>query len=431
MKNNRKTLGRMAILLALALSAALMISAGAASLPAAEIDEIFSVETDKSQVESPITRAVDMVRDSMVGVNNYRTIASTNRDFGFGFGGMPRARQQVFMGSGVVISRYGHILTNYHVIEGADRVTVTYGTKEAEATVVVSDENLDAAVLLVPGIDLEPVQLGDSDQLQVGEWAIVVGNPLGQEFERTVSLGVVSAFDREVESDLTDRYGRRDTVTRVMIQVDAAINSGNSGGGLFNVLGQLQGIPTMKYVRQGGSPFGFGFGLTAPSVDNIGMCIPINSAKPLIRQALEKYDGESVSPAEIIDHSEEAAAAADASKPRIGVQVDTLNPNSSLMRSGQLPRGAVVMRVETGSPADQAGLQPGDILVEANGVLVDSAQALVGELAGKQVGDRIEVKYFRAEGLMDIIQGNKEPSELGKGEYATVTMELKVLDQNL
>ncbi len=433
MRSNNRLFKVLAVALAAVLSLALLISAAAGSLPATEIDQIINVQTDKSQVESPITKAVDQVRESVVGVTNYSTISSRTGGYNFYFGGQfggnaPRTRQAVFTGSGTVISAYGHILTNYHVIEGADRVTVTYGTKEAEATVVATDEALDAAVLLVPGIEMAPVSLGDSDQLQVGEYAIVVGNPLGQEFERTVSLGVVSAFDREVESEQTDRYGRRDNVTRTMVQVDAAINSGNSGGGMFNVLGQLQGIPTMKYVSRS-SPFGFGG--SGASIDNIGMAIPINAAKPLIREALEKYDGENVTPAAVVDHSEESQAAADASKPRIGVRVDTINPSSSLMTSGRLPRGAVVMQVEPGSPAEVAGIKAGDILVEADDVVVDSAQSLVNELRDKKAGDSVEIKYYRAEGLMDIIEGNKPASELGSGEYATATMELKVLEEAL
>ena len=107
---------------------------------------------------------------------------------------------------------------------------------------MATDPELDIAVLQVPDLNLPAVPLGDSDKLQIGEWAIVIGNPLGEEFERTVTLGVVSALDREVKDSAVDRYGRRYAKTNQMIQVDAAISSGHSGGGMFNVLGKLQGI---------------------------------------------------------------------------------------------------------------------------------------------------------------------------------------------
>ena len=128
--------------------------------------------------------------------------------------------------------------------------------------------------------------------------------PLGQEFDRTVTVGVVSAFNREMQGQRTDRYGRRGTVTNEMIQVDAAINSGNSGGGLFNTLGQLQGIPSAK-LDSSRSFF------ATTQIDNIGMCLPINAAKPLIREALEKYDDSTVTKAVVTDNSEETGPADD------------------------------------------------------------------------------------------------------------------------
>ena len=122
-----------------------------------------------------------------------------------------------------MISEYGHILTNYHVVEDASRVTVSDGENEYDATVVVSDESKDVAVLLCPELKATPATLGDSDKLQAGEWAIVIGNPLGEDFFRSTTVGVVSALEREVETDSTDKYGRKTTTTNSMIQVDAAI----------------------------------------------------------------------------------------------------------------------------------------------------------------------------------------------------------------
>ena len=114
------------------------------------------------------------------------------------------------------------------------------------ARLVAYDESLDIAIVYATGLDLPAVTLGDSDTLQVGDWAINIGNPLG--FTKTTTVGVVSALNRAIESESYDKYGRKSTITNAMIQVDAAINSGNSGGGMFNVNGELMGIPTLKYT---------------------------------------------------------------------------------------------------------------------------------------------------------------------------------------
>jgi len=325
-----------------------------------------------------------------------------------------------------VISEYGHILTNNHVIQGASRITVTFGTKEAEAQLIVTDEALDVAVLLVPGIGLKPVELGDSDSIQVGEWAIVIGNPLGQEFDRSVTIGVVSAYDRSIQGSGNDRYGRRTTVTNSMIQTDAAISSGNSGGGMFNMLGQLQGIPTLKYDS---SPNMYS---NSPSIDNIGMCVPINTAKPLIRQALEQYNADTVQAAKIEDKDAEAAADEDTlNRPRLGITVGTLNPSFSASVSGGLPNGAYVREVEAGSPAEKAGLQPGDIIVEVNETIITDQQVLIDTLSGFKEGDKVELTYFRAPGLAQVVDGSADVNTVQEGDYATTSAELKIISKAL
>ena len=231
----RMYLGIVAVLLAVVMIGATVISANAATngLTESEIDEIVNTTTDQSKIDSPFLNVVNNVRNSVVGVNNYAT-STSYYGYGFGYGyGQPETRESLRgTGSGVVITEYGHVLTNYHVVDGASRVTVTTGTdeEEHEATVVGYDAELDIAVLEVKNLNLEPVQLGDSDALQVGEWAIVIGNPLGERFSRSVSVGVVSGLGREVTDRSMDKYGRISTVTNTMIQTDAAINSGNSGG---------------------------------------------------------------------------------------------------------------------------------------------------------------------------------------------------------
>ncbi len=197
--------------------------------------------TDAVSVQSPFTNVARLVSKSVVGVNNY-------------IGGELAA-----MGSGVVISDK-YILTNYHVIEGADRLLIFNAGKEVQATVSAYDREMDAAVLYAKQLDAVSAKIGDSDALKVGEWMICVGNPLSEELRGTVTAGIVSALGREISQNES------------MIQTDAAINSGNSGGGLFNTSGELIGIPTMKY--------------TGAAVEGIGLAIPINCVKPLIQKAM-------------------------------------------------------------------------------------------------------------------------------------------------
>ena len=226
-------------------------------------------------VTSPFTEAIKEVKSSVVGVSNYQMVRySTGGSWSWGFGydrGESTIQEvEAATGSGVVIAE-DTVLTNFHVVEGASSLKITTGDNEFDATLLAYDENLDVAILKADGLNLPAVTLGDSDTLQVGDWAICIGNPLGEQLAGTTTVGIVSALNREVSSTTTDKYGLRGTVTNTMIQVDAAINSGNSGGGMFSVNGELMGIPTLKYT---GSAF------SGNTVEGIGMCIPINAAKP-------------------------------------------------------------------------------------------------------------------------------------------------------
>lgn len=430
MKKNNKIMGFVAVLLAAVMIAGAILSAQAAgTLSSSDIDKIVNTETDASLVANPFTAAVAAVRDSVVLVNNYQTTTYNNNSYGFfygygygnpygnGRGGTTSREQLAGTGSGTVISEYGHILTNYHVVEDASRVTVSDGENEYDATVVVSDESKDIAVLLCPELKATPVTLGDSDKLQAGEWAIVIGNPLGEDFFRSTTVGVVSALEREVETDSTDKYGRKTTTTNSMIQVDAAINSGNSGGGMFNVLGQLMGIPSLKYTSSY---------MSQASIDNIGMCIPINVAKPLIREALEKYDGESVS-----KYLEDKAKEADLnttgddvdSKPRLGVTVQTLDSTNNAVARQILPKGCLVTKVEDNSAAAAAGIQAGDIIVDVDGTVITSSEGLQEIIFSHAEGDTVQVKVYRAENVLDA----KYISDIGDGEYIDMSVTLKVV----
>ncbi len=418
MKRRNFVFGGLAVLLIITMIAVAVASAATGTLSSDEINALIDTTTDAEKVTSPFITVANNVRDSIVGVNNYTTVTSSyGYGFGYGFGDRGRSEERESLsstGSGVAISKYGHILTNYHVVEGATRVTVTVAGDESEhvAEVVGYDADLDIAILLVPGLEIEPVPLGDSDALQVGEWAIVIGNPLGEEFARTVTVGVVSALDREVTDTSYDRYGRASNITNTMIQVDAAINSGNSGGGMFNVLGQLQGIPARKYSANSY--------YSSTTIDNIGMCIPINVAKPLMREVLTAYNADDAA-----KKASEQSAASSSVKPRLGVTVGTTN--SSMSR--KLPIGAIVRNVEEDSPAQEGGLQVGDVIVEVDGEIISGSSALVSKIGGYKEGDVIAVKVYRAEGAADAIGENTiDLTKIGDGEYIDLKVTLRVIE---
>ena len=400
-------------------SVAFAMSADEAKQAAASV---VNTTTDQSKVTSPFIDVVKSVQGSVVGVNNYQNYTVNNYSpyygfggFGFGFGGgsgrgsnrssSETTEKLTSTGSGVVV--YDHVvLTNYHVVEDATRLTLSILNSDDEiaATVVAYDESLDVAVVYAPDLNLTPVALGDSDQLQVGEWSICIGNPLSDKLRGTVTVGIISALDRQINSTTTtDKYGLKRQVTNSMIQTDAAINSGNSGGGMFNVLGQLMGIPSMKISNNS-------YYSSSATIEGIGLVIPINAAKPLIEEAITKVlTGDVTAPA-AEDNSTRVVSTGD--KPLLGVTISPLNTsNDYRVYTGQLPTGMQVIEVVDGAPAAAAGIQVNDIIVEVDGVLADTATHVQQTLASHNFGDTISVKVYRAEG-MDNADG-----EVGEGEY--------------
>ena len=371
-------------------------------------------------VTSPFTEAIKEVKSSVVGVSNYQMVRySTGGSWSWGFGydrGESTTQEvEAATGSGVVIAE-DTVLTNFHVVEGASSLKVTTGDNEFNATLLAYDENLDVAILKADGLNLPAVTLGDSDTLQVGDWAICIGNPLGEQFAGTTTVGIVSALNREVSSTTTDKYGLRGTVTNAMIQVDAAINSGNSGGGMFSVNGELMGIPTLKYT---GSAF------SGNTVEGIGMCIPINAAKPLIEDVLSgKVTGNATAGA-----NTNASGNTDLlnGKPRMGITITGINTASTAVRTGQLPNGVYVTEVEEGSPAAEAGMQAADIIVDADNTVITSTSQLQEIIAEKNAGDTVEIKVYRVPGLADLTDADEIP----EGEYITMTVTLEVVDSSV
>ncbi|MDD3335346.1 MAG: trypsin-like peptidase domain-containing protein [Eubacteriales bacterium] len=425
MRNNeskKSFLGYIAITLALA-----VVITGTTALikmnPTADAEAV-TVSENATVVSSPFTEAVQKVRGSVVGVNNYTTYSSRNSYYGYGYGygfgngsgssnGDDSSRQVLQgSGSGVVIAK-GYVLTNYHVVEDATMLEVTMGDQTYSATVAGTDETLDLAVLKVDNLDIEPVVLGDSDVLNVGDWAICIGNPLS--FTGTTTVGVISALNREISNNTTDAYGLRTNDVNLMIQTDAAINAGNSGGGMFNVAGELVGVPSMKYT---GSYY------SSSTVEGIGMAIPINVAKPLIEQVVS---GQTVSGS--ADSTESSGstnnAAIAAVKPRIGVTVTNINSSSAVVANGYLPNGVYVKEVESGSPAEKAGLKVGDIIVDVDGTVISSSNQMISILQAKNVGDTATLKIYRANVNLE------EPIEdytTITGDYIDLTVELAMLD---
>ena len=371
-------------------------------------------------ITSPFTEAIKEVKSSVVGVSNYQMVrystgGSWNWGFGYDRGESTTQEVEAATGSGVVIAE-DTVLTNFHVVEDASSLKVTTGDDEFDATLLAYDENLDVAILKADGLNLPAVTLGDSDTLQVGDWAICIGNPLGEQFAGTTTVGIVSALNREVSSTTTDKYGLRGTVTNTMIQVDAAINSGNSGGGMFSVNGELMGIPTLKYT---GSAF------SGNTVEGIGMCIPINAAKPLIEDVLNgKVTGNATAGA-----STNASGNTDLlnGKPRMGITITGINTSSTAVRTGQLPNGVYVTEVEEGSPAAEAGMQAADIIVDADNTVITSTSQLQEIIAEKNAGDTVEIKVYRVPGLADLTDADEIP----EGEYITMTVTLEVVDSSV
>lgn len=425
----RKVMGGIALGLTCAMIGA-GVTATTRNMSASAETTTLSSSTTTTVVTSPFTEAVAKVRDSVVGVSNYQKVRYStygNSYFGYGFGyGSGRGNNDVeekeelsSTGSGVVIGE-GFVLTNYHVVEDASslRVTVTddsNNTTEYAATLVAYDESLDIAIVYATDLDLPAVTLGDSDSLQVGDWAICIGNPLG--FSKTTTAGIVSALNRSVESSSTDKYGRTSTTSNAMIQVDAAINSGNSGGGMFSVTGELMGIPTLKYT---GSYY------SGSTVEGIGMCIPINSAKPLIEKVL---NGEiTFTAAEALDSDDDEDSTSSSGtnlvgKPRMGITMSNL-ANSAALQSGQIPKGVYVVNVEENSPAEKAGMQVGDIIVDVDDTVITSTTELSAKVAEYEAGDTLKIKVYRVPGITDLTGSDDIPD----GEYIDLEVTLEIID---
>ena len=256
-------------------------------------------------------------------------------------------------GSGFIISSDGYILTNFHVIESSNSVTVTtYDGTEYDAEIIGYDQSMDIAVLKIDAKELVPVVLGRSETLNVGDDVIAIGNPLG-ELTFSLTRGVVSALDRQVTLS--------GNVTMELIQTDCAINSGNSGGALFNMYGEVVGITNAKYSSSS----------SGASIDNIGFAIPVDDIRDIVDSIIT--NGYIV-------------------KPYIGVSVSTVSNEAT---GYGLPGGASVQQIAEGSPAEKAGLQVNDIITAVNGTEISSSGELVEIVGNCAPGDELTLSVYR------------------------------------
>ena len=282
----------------------------------------------------------------------------------------PESRQVHGAGSGVIISADGYILTNNHVVEGAKEVVVTVGEKEEyKASVIGRDPKTDLAVLkIAPKENLPAAVLGDSAQLNVGDWVLAIGNPFG--LSHTVTTGIVSAKGRVIGAGPYDNF----------IQTDASINPGNSGGPLYNLKGEVVGINTAII------PYGQG----------IGFAIPIDTAKPLIPQLVAKGE---------------------VTRGYLGVNIQPLTPDLAKAMKVEGTKGALVSNVVPDSPAAKGGMQTGDVIVSFDKKAVEDPRALSALVAETPVGHEVPVTVLRngQKQALSIVVG-KLPAEKAQAE---------------
>ncbi len=267
----------------------------------------------------------------------------------------PKPQPEEALGSGIIVSPEGYIITNNHVVQGADHdgIKVTLlNRKSYHAKLIGRDPTTDIAVIKIDGHDLPYVSLGNSDSAHVGEWVVAIGNPFGLDY--TVTQGIISALGRNI-GIIRSKYGIED-----FIQTDAVINPGNSGGPLVNLRGQVVGINTAIATNTG-------------SYEGYGFAIPINIAKEVAE--------------DIIEHGKVI-------RPYIGVEIQDVDQTMAKALGMHSAHGAIVQSVESSSPAEKAGIKAGDVILKFDGAEVERANQLQALVASKQPGDKVNVEVL-------------------------------------
>ena len=345
----------------------------------------FSFFANAKNVPESFADLAEKLMPSVVNISTTQTIVTNINPFPFEFPpgspfedmfkefSTPQKRKANALGSGFIIDAKGIVVTNNHVIQGAEDIMVTVnGEKEYEAKIIGADPLSDLAVLEIQSKDkFVPVKFGDSDKARIGDWVIAIGNPYG--FGGTVTAGIISARNRSIGLSRYEDY----------IQTDASINQGNSGGPLFDMNGDVIGINT-AILGQSGSI-------------GIGFSIPSNSAKKVINQLIEFGETK---------------------RGWLGVRIQNVTKEIADVEKLDKPRGALVASVAENSPSDKAGIKAGDIILEFNGILIKEMKELPRIVAQTEVGKTVEVKIWRNEKELTkkIKLGRLETSEDFKAE---------------
>ena len=372
-----RTSRRFRRLVALTAAFALLVTASLAITAQAAESQFTLIENGESGEPLSVREIAKDCRTSVVaietetkvvenGYDNYYPFGMFGYGYGYGYGngnrGGSREYTQTGAGSGIILSEDGYILTNNHVISGADKITVYVMPEDEdgeettyEATLIGSSESHDIAVLKIDATGLNAASFGDSDGLELGEPAVVIGNPMGK-VHGSVTAGIISATEQELTID---------DVTINAIQTDAAINPGNSGGALFDEYGNVVGV---VYAKS-----------SSVSIEGIGYAIPVNNVKELVAQ--------------MINDPESVQAQTKGSQIMLGITIQ--NVTEELSKRYSMPVGVYVNEVSSMSAAERAGVQKGDIIVEFAGETVTDADSLNAIKAQQTPGDTVSMKVDR------------------------------------
>lgn len=321
---------------------------------------------------NPVINVVNATADAVVKIDVEKTVSTSvdpfmeeffKRFFGEQQNPFGTERKQTSLGSGFLFDSEGHILTNEHVVHGAETIKVTmFSGRTYDAEYIGGDSEMDIAIIKINhenGSDFPYLEFGDSDNLQIGQVAIAIGNPLG--FQHTVTTGVVSATEREIPKPDNSGYYTN------LIQTDAAINPGNSGGPLLNIHGEVIGINTAIVNPMSGT--------------NLGFAIPINDVNLFIEDLI-KYGK--------------------LQKPQIGVKIMNIDENTKEALNLDSTEGAIVVEVTPGSPADKAGIKPQDIILEFLGEEVKNKEQLASMIRRQEIGKTATIKIDRNGEILEL-----------------------------
>ena len=355
----------------------------------------FSFFANAESVPESFADLAERLMPSVVNISTTQTVVTNVNPFPFEFPpgspfedmfkefGTPQKRKASALGSGFIIDAKGIVITNNHVIKGAEDIIVRVdGDKEYKAKVLGSDPLSDVAVLKIESKEkFTPVKFGNSDKARIGDWVIAIGNPFG--LGGTVTSGIISARNRDIGLSRYEDF----------IQTDASINIGNSGGPLFDMNGDVIGINT-AILGQSGSI-------------GIGFAIPSNSAKKVIDQLIEFGETK---------------------RGWLGVRIQIVTKEIADVEKLDKPRGALVASVAKNSPSDKAGIKAGDIILEFNGILINKMNELPKIVAQTNVGETVEVKVWRNEKeiLKKIKLGRLETSEDFKAKKTIETKDTEI-----